>query len=378
MSEAHPAKLALPASPPAPIALPATSGGRPRRPATTGPSTAIPVDALNAETSPEALGAVVTPVRGFFVRSHFAVPSLRASTWILTLGGAVAHPRTWSLEELRALPRSRVVATLECAGNSRRRLPEVAPGELPWGDHAVGNAVWEGVSLSHLLREATPLPGANEVVFTGADQGPASRAVRRFARSLTGELAGREDVLVATEMNGAPLSADHGWPARLIVPGWYGMAWVKWLSSIHVRRARFKGYYQASRYVYRYRRDGQTVTEPVRRLRVKSLILSPSPGERLARSKSYVVTGKAWAGFGPVSRVEVDVGTGWRPAQLTPGDGSYAWTVWEYAWSPERRGPVLLRARATDAQGDTQPESPFVNDFQYGVNSVHSVPVVVS
>lgn len=350
-----------------------------RRPLRTanGPATPISVDALNAETSPAALGPAVTPVRGFFVRSHFPVPSVRASTWNLTLDGEVAHPREWSLAELRALPTSRVVATLECAGNSRRRLPVPAPGELPWGDHAVGTAIWEGVPLSLLLQEAQPLPGAVEIVFTGADQGPAHRGVRRFSRSLTGDLANGPDVLVATRMNGTPLSAEHGSPARLIVPGWYGMAWVKWLSSIHVRRARFRGYYQTSRYVYRYCRDGQVVTEPVTRIRVKSLIVSPTPGERLVRDRPHVISGRAWSGSGPVARVEVDVGTGWQAARVTPGDGSYDWSDWQYAWSPKRPGAVTLRVRATDAQGETQPEQPFANDFQYGINSVHSVQVVV-
>ncbi len=341
-----------------------------------GPASPVRIDALNAETAPAALRTAVTPARGFFVRSHFPAPLVRASSWTLAVTGEVARPRSWTLDELRTLPQSRLVATLECAGNSRKRLSRSVPGELPWGDHAVGTAVWKGVPLSALLEAAAPLPGAEEVVFTGADTGSAG-PVRRFSRSLTGDLSQNRDVLVATEMNDAPLSTDHGWPARLVVPGWYGMAWVKWLTRIQLQHSAFQGHYQASRYIYQYHRDGKVVREPVTRLRVKSLVLSPAPGERLAR-RPHVVSGRAWSGSGPIRKVEVNVGAGWTSAQLTPGNGPYDWSGWEYVWSPEQRGRATVRVRATDATGATQPAAPEENDFQYGINSVHSVQVTIA
>lgn len=352
------------------------SGGAASNPRTDAP---VPLDSLNAETSLTALQSDVTPARGFFVRSHFAPPALRASSWRLSVTGEVERARKWTLDELRLFPRVRVVATLECAGNSRQRFPNAVDGELRWGDRAVGTAVWEGVPLSLLLEEAGPRPEARQIVFTGADTGNSTAGPRRFSRSLSVDaLDGSGDILVATEMNGVPLPAVHGWPARLIVPGWYGMAWVKWLSTINLRTRAFGGYYQASRYVYAYHQNGKRFTKPVTRIRVKSLIISPRPGEHLPWGQPHVITGKAWSGSGPVTQVEVDTGSGWAPARLRPGNGSYDWSSWEFGWSPRRRGPVNLRVRATDAEGETQPEEPFLNDFQYGMNAVHSVGVVVS
>lgn len=339
----------------------------------------VRLNPLNAETSLAALQPAVTPTRGFFIRSHFPTPSLDASTWRLGVGGEVEKPRKWTLAELRDLPTTRVVATLECAGNSRSRLPNIAEGELRWGDRAIGAAVWEGVPLSVLLEESRPRQDAHQIVFTGAEKGSSNDPARRFSRGLSIDTMDRvADILIATEMNGEPLSPDHGWPARLIVPGWYGMAWVKWLSRIHLRKEAFRGYYQATRYVYAYQQNGERLTKPVTRIRVKSLIISPLPGDRLAWGRSHIISGKAWSGSGPVTRVEVDAGSGWMPASVRSGDGPYDWCSWEFAWSPERRGPVLLRVRATDAEGETQPEEPFLNEFQYGMNAVHSVEVIVS
>jgi len=251
----------------------------------------VPVDALNLETPRTALGPTVTPAGSFFVRSHFPVPELRVGAWKLAISGEVDRPRAWSLADLHDLPRKRVVATLECAGNGRKGFRRPAPGELRWGDHAVGTAVWEGVPLSVLLNEAGLRCEAHHLVFSGADYGdPGSRACR-FSRSLSLDLTGgRDDVLVATEMNGRSLPPEHGAPARLVVPGWYGMAWVKWLSTIVARRTPFRGYFQAARYVYRSRQGGRVVVEPVRRIRVKSLIIDPGGAEPLVRGRRYPIS----------------------------------------------------------------------------------------
>ncbi len=355
----------------------AVRGPRAPIPTPEGPLAPVRVDAGNAATSLAALGPARTPAEGLFVRSHFPTPAEPATPWRLEVGGAVAHPRRWSLEELEELPQARVAATLECAGNSRTRFARAADGELRWDDRAVGAALWEGVRLSTLLDHAAPRGPAREVVFSGADRGEVGGRRRAFARSLSVPEAARGTAVVALRMNGEPLRPEHGGPVRLVVPGWYGMAWVKWLTQIAVRRSPFRGYYQRSRYVYRRLQDGRAVSRPVTRLRVKSIIVTPTPGERIARAPRQVVHGRAWSGGSPVTRVDVDVGEGWRAAELVPGEGPYDWSDWSYSWSPARPGPTVVRARAADAQGEVQPESADDNDFQYGNNAIQSVPVVV-
>ncbi len=334
----------------------------------------------NAESARHVLRPMRTPTPGFFVRSHFPVPPTSASGWRLRVDGAVRRPSEWSLEELARLPRRRVVATLECAGNGRDAYPVPAPDELRWGQGAVGVAVWEGVPLSAVLDDAGLRPGACEVVFTGADRGTSGTPSRRarFARSLHLDLPnGIADVLVATGMNGAPLPPKHGFPARLVVPGWYGMAWVKWLESVTVRTTRFGGYFQTTKYVYESPGNGRDRTVPVDRLRVKSLVVSPAEGSRLPRGVTTSVVGKAWSGDGPIRRVEVDVGDGWLPARLGRPEGRYAWTPWSYRWTPTHRGPARIASRATDARGAVQPNEPPENVHQYGSNPVRQTGVFV-
>ncbi len=332
----------------------------------------------NAEAPLSALRLPRTPTDRFFVRSHFPTPSVPRSAWRLSVGGEVDRPRSWSLDELYQLPRRRIAATLECAGNGRTRYPQAAEGELRWGEHAVGSASWEGVPLATLLEASGVRRTARYLVFTGADHGAPTEQVQRFERSLSVELGEYDDALVATEMNGAPLSGEHGAPARLVVPGWYGMAWVKWLDRIEARAAEFHGPFQTSKYTYRFERDGRPVVEPVRRLRVKSLVTSPAPGERLVHGSAHRLAGKAWSGAAPVVKVEVDVGDGWRAASLTAGDGPYDWSSWELDWTPRTAGPAKIRARATDASGEVQPKALFENQYQYGCNSVQTVKIEVA
>jgi DMSO/TMAO reductase YedYZ molybdopterin-dependent catalytic subunit len=331
----------------------------------------------NAESPVSALRPRRTPTAAFFVRSHFPTPTA-TKRWRLTVDGGAGRPRSWNLRELRTLPQRRLAATLECAGNGRARHARPAPGELRWGEHAVGSAVWTGVPLTALLDEVELRPDARHLVFLGADRGDPAEPADRFERSLAADPRGLEDVLVATEMNGSPLSAEHGAPARLVVPGWYGMAWVKWLCRVEARRDPFRGHFQATKYLYRSVRDGVPAVEPVERVRVKSLLVAPVPGERLARGSSYCLAGKAWSGAAPIAKVEVDTGDGWSAARLRPGDGRYDWSSWEFDWVPQRAGPVTIRGRATDGLGQVQPEAPLENEYQYGTNSVQSVAVDVA
>jgi DMSO/TMAO reductase YedYZ molybdopterin-dependent catalytic subunit len=316
----------------------------------------------------------------FFTRSHFPIPPVDPRTWRLTLAGDMRWPGRFGLTELDRRPQRSVVAVLECAGNSRRRFGRVADGEVPWGDGAVSVAEWTGVPLREILRDAGVHASAREIVFEGADAGGGGvdRPNVRFARSLPVDVAlGSPDILIATAMNGAPLDPDHGAPARLLVPGWYGMASVKWLVRIEAIDHPFSGPFQTERYVYRRSDLPGAPTTPVSRLRVKSLIVSPREAEQVPLGTPAVIRGRAWSGSEVVAQVDVDVGDGWQPARLAPGAAPHEWVAWSKVWTPRTLGPAEIAVRATDGAGYTQPDAPEPNDFQYGFNAIHRVRVDV-
>ncbi|ADO76137.1 Sulfite oxidase [Stigmatella aurantiaca DW4/3-1] len=319
---------------------------------------------FNAETPPEALAAARTPTPSFFVRSNSAEPELSLATHRVTVEGAVEHPFTLKVAELARGPLRSLPVTLECAGNGRTSMTPLPEGE-PWQQGALGTAVWSGVPLAEVLQRARLKPGALEVLVEGAD-GDASK---RFARALPLAKALHPDTLLALEMNGAPLTRAHGAPMRLLVPGWYGMASVKWVTRLEVRTQPFEGYYQRERYIYD-RGDGQAI-EPVTRMQVKSLITSPAEGTRVAPGR-VVVQGMAWSGERRVVRVEVavDGGDHWRAATLLETPRPSAWVRWAFTWEGAKAGRHTLRARATDEAGETQPERAPWNRLGYGNNAV--------
>jgi DMSO/TMAO reductase YedYZ molybdopterin-dependent catalytic subunit len=204
-------------------------------------------ESLNCETRPADLGGPVTPTARFFRRSHFPIPALDRSAWRLAVGGLVHRPLRLSLPELTALPAQTMAVTLECAGNGRARFRPPTPG-VQWGEGAVGTAEWTGVRLTDVLDRAGVRPGAREIIFSGADQGPVDDAPGqiRFERSLTVRDALESGALLAYAMNGQPLPVRHGYPLRLVVPGWYGAASVKWLTDIRAAAGRFDGYFQTN------------------------------------------------------------------------------------------------------------------------------------
>lgn len=270
--------------------------------------------------------------------------------------------------------------TLECAGNGRAGFGRAAPGELSWGPGAVSTATWEGVPLRWILRRAGPTPGAREVLITGfdGDAGAPVESGRIFARSLPIDRAMTDpDLLIATRMNGVRLPRSHGGPVRLVVPGWYAMASVKWVRRITVLTTPFRGYFQTSKYVYERGNRGRRASSPVSEVRVKSILTNPSPGARLPIGRPVRLRGKAWSGRGPVVRVEVDVGAGWQAAALSRGTGRHEWSQWDFSWRPEKVGRIEVRIRATDASGASQPQRPFANRFQYGYNAVEAVRMSV-
>jgi DMSO/TMAO reductase YedYZ molybdopterin-dependent catalytic subunit len=330
----------------------------------------------------EALRHDVTPAGLHYLLIHFDVPYVPGEAWTLAVGGAVERPFSIDLAEIRRLPARTLRVTLECAGNGRGLL---SPRRLsqPWHHEAVGTAEWTGTPLRHLLERARLATGTRDVVFFGADRGFDAGVEHDYGRSLAPAMALEDDVLVVWAMNGAPLLPQHGYPLRLIVPGWYGMASVKWLDRIEVWDRPFDGFQQVGTYIYK--RDGDDRGEPVTTIRVKSLMVPPGLADwytrrRIVERGAVPIHGRAWSGAGrPVARVEVAVDGRWAPAELAPaagGERRYAWQAWSYLWQAEA-GEHELACRAVDADGDTQPLEPRWDSGGFGNNAVQRVPVTV-
>jgi DMSO/TMAO reductase YedYZ molybdopterin-dependent catalytic subunit len=331
---------------------------------------------LNCETSiPALIGGMVTPNAHFYVRNHFQIPALEASSWRLQVGGLVERPLALTLRELTNMRSETVVVTLECAGNGRYLLDPPVDGEK-WRLGAVSTAEWTGVPLVEVLDRAGIKPDATELVFRGADRGSVDgHGTIAFERSLPIDTARGSQALLAYAMNGESLPIQHGHLVRLIVPGWYGVASVKWLTAIDAVAEPFEGYFQADKYWYEIERAGQTIRDPVTLQRVRALITEPAAGEALPRG-DLTVRGVAWSGAAPIARVEVSVGDGpWQDARLVGDRHRNSWQWWELITRVERTGPTNIRARATDLAGRTQPEKPEWNRYGYGNNSIEELTV---
>jgi DMSO/TMAO reductase YedYZ molybdopterin-dependent catalytic subunit len=319
-------------------------------------------DPLNCEVAlPRLILGAVTPNDRFYIRSHFPVPATDPERWHLRVHGLVKTPLELSLRQIRRMPSQKRVVTLECAGNGRSFFDPPIEGEQ-WALGAVSTAEWKGVSLSAVLRRAGLPAGATHLVFRGAD-GP-------FERGLSLADARHAHVLLAYAMNGKPLPAHHGNPLRVIVPGWYGVASVKWLTEIEVTGGHFEGYFQTERYIY-------GSSEAVTQMRVRSLITTPVDHATVGAGK-LVVRGLAWSGWGRVARVELAVDGGpWRRARLF-GSSAHAWRRWEQTVQVGRSSQTVIRSRATDASGATQPDQAAWNPLGYGNNSIQLVTIAVS
>ncbi len=328
----------------------------------------------------EALRYELTPVGLHYLLVHYDIPAVDPATWRLQVGGLVATPLELSLDDLRRHDPVTVAVTMECAGNGRARL-HPRPVSQPWLYEAVGTAEWTGVPLTAVLSDAGVDDRAIEVVFTGADRGHEGGVEQRYQRSLRLDQALAEETLLAYELNGQPLPPQHGAPLRLVVPGWYGMTNVKWLTDIDAVDTPFDGYQQAT--AYRWRTDPEEAGEPLRHMAVRSLMVPPGIPDFLTRRRRVTpgaceLFGRAWSGTAPIIRVElsVDDGVTWHDADLEASVGRFAWTGWRRTWQAEP-GEHVLCCRATDADGRTQPlEHPW-NLGGYAVNTVHRVPVTV-
>jgi DMSO/TMAO reductase YedYZ molybdopterin-dependent catalytic subunit len=353
---------------------------RPPPPPTEGPLTPeeLQLAARNRGMPLEALRYDITPTGLHYLLTHFDIPAIDLQSWRLGVVGNVAHPLRLTFDEIRSLPRVTLPVTLECAGNGRARLSP-RPISQPWLNEAIGTAEWTGTPLAGLLARADLRPGTVELVFTGADHGIEKGNEHDYARSLRVADAMLPEVMLAYEMNGRPLEPQHGFPLRLLVPGWYGMTSVKWLTSIEAVTEPFAGYQQGVAYHFRSGPDDPGT--PVERIRPRALLLPPGFPDYLTRSRIVerglcTIEGRAWAGSTPIVRVEFGIDDTWRNATLGEPLGPFAWRRWSYAWEATE-GDHLLSCRATDAEGNAQPTEQPWNWQGMGNNLVQMVPVTV-
>ena len=337
---------------------------------------------VDLETPVEYFNTWLTPVPHFFVRNHMHEPSeLNADEWRLSIGGEVEKPFTLTLSDLSKFESHSVVNTLECAGNGRSLHRPQVPG-IQWGKGAVSTGRFSGARLGDVLQRAGVKPAGKHLMFRGLDEVPGK--VPPFIRSIPIEKALDADTLVATHMNGAPLTKHHGLPARALVPGWIGAASCKWLTEIKVLESEFVGNFMSPAYRFPNQpgKPGDAVkpedTHPLTALSVKSVISGPRDGESLKAGR-VAVHGAAWAGEADIVKVEVstDGGASWNPAALGHDQAHYAWRLWSYEWKV-RSGDYTVLSRATDSQGRTQPSDPVWNPSGYLYNAADQVRIHVA
>jgi DMSO/TMAO reductase YedYZ molybdopterin-dependent catalytic subunit len=297
----------------------------------------------------------ITPKDKFFAIGHYNWPEIDPNSWKLTISGLVENPRTLTLADLKARPRKETAFTIECSGNNG----------LPFFTSAIGNAKWAGAQLSEILDAAKPTSDAIEVVFFGTDQGdevlragtPGEFKFKgTFARSMSIEDAMNPANMLCYEMNGEPLPARHGAPVRLIVPGWFGIANVKWLSRIEVRDRRFMNRFMGRDYVTVRETKSDNNDVEITETSVGRQLLKSAPARVTATGDRYQIEGMAW-GPNPIRSVEVQIDNDpWQPATLAEHDESpFAWQFWTYDWKDPARGKHAVTSRATDMKGNVQP-----------------------
>jgi len=321
----------------------------------------------------------ITPIDRFFVRCHTYTPTVSLAEWNLKVDGKVDRPITLNVADLKKLPRVEMVSVLECAGNGRSFYePHVAGTQ--WAFGSVGNGRWTGVRLRDVLQKAGIQGAAKEVLFAGADV-PLGK-MSDFQRSIPTAKALHPDTLLAYEMNGQTLPVEHGFPLRVISPGWASDSWVKWLQHIEVLDHEFDGFWMKSAYRHPPRpvAPGTAVSPadmvPVTDLNVKSVIATPAAW---AKPGPVRVQGTAWSNASPVAQVDVstDGGKTWKPARLGGRATQYGWRLWQIDWKPVE-GEYQLISRATNMSGQTQPLVEEWNPSGYLWNVAQPVSVTVS
>lgn len=320
----------------------------------------------------------LTPNEAFFVRWHLAgIPTqVDLDTWRLRIQGRVARPLQWSLDELRALPATTLVAVNQCSGNARRFFAPRVPGGQ-WGNGAMGNARWTGVRLGDLLQRAGLAADAVAITCRGLDEPPLP-TVPPFVKSLSRAQALHPDTLVAYAMNGAPLPFLNGFPVRLVVPGWYATYWVKSLTYIEALRQPFEGFWMTKAYrvpnnALGNERPDQPApqTVPIGQFVVRSIFVKPAGVVPARVGQPLGLEGVAFDRGSGILRVDLspDEGRSWQPTQLGPDLGGYSFRRWRATMTPSRPENVTWRVRATSRSGEVQPLEPNWNGggFMYGV-----------
>jgi sulfane dehydrogenase subunit SoxC len=328
----------------------------------------------------ESLRWDITPPGLHYLLIHYDIPAIDPSSFQLVVDGLVDTPLSLDLKAIKSRPQVSSVVTLECAGNGRAQLLP-RPVSQPWLVEAVGTARWTGTPLAGLLQEAGIADRAVDVVFTGADHGIERGWEQDYQRALPVPEAMSENVMLAYEMNGAPLPPQHGAPLRLIVPGWYGMAHVKWLRRITVVPEKFDGFQMRA---YRLRDSADEPGVPLTRIEPRALLVPPGfpdfmSRRRVVRSGVVKLEGRAWSGWASISMVQVslDGGDTWEVADLESALDYHGWAHWTWTWQAEP-GSYLLCARATDASGRTQPLGQRWSRGGFANNTIQTVPVAVT
>jgi DMSO/TMAO reductase YedYZ molybdopterin-dependent catalytic subunit len=296
----------------------------------------------------EALDSWITPNDKFFGIAHYGWPEIDASTWQLEISGLVQYPMTLTLDDLKAWPRQEVPFTVECSGNHG----------FDWFTGGIGNARWAGTALAPLLQEAGVLDDGREVAFYGTDVGEETvreqKITQHFARSMSLEDALSPYNLLCYEMNGEPLPQPHGFPLRLIAPGWYGVANVKWLQRIEVRSSRLMNRFMGRDYVT-LRKEEVNGEEVWSESSVGRSLLKSAPARVVRSGDAYRIEGAAWGQ--PIGKVEVQIDDSpWQAAKLdTANVRRFSWRFWSLDWPDVEPGEHTITARAIDKEGNVQP-----------------------
>ena len=340
----------------------------------------------NLETPTKYFVHDLTPNDAFFVRWHLALLPLATdpATWRLRVDGHIDAPQSLSLDDLRRMEPVELVAVNQCSGNSRSLFEPRVPG-VQWRNGAVGNARWKGVRLRDVIAASRPKAGAVDVSFHGMDRAPLP-SVAEYEKSLPFDVATAGDVLLAYEMNGAPLPLLNGFPLRVVAPGLYSTYWVKALDRLSVHAAPYDGYWVKK--AYRVPQGGVSETPdalakdtvPIGKMKVRSLLVSPEEGAKVQVGKPVELEGIAWDGGTGIARVEVsfDDGATWVDARLDAELGKHSFRRFRATWTPKDAGPRLVMVRATNGAGEKQPDAPGWSRSGYLRNVVERVTVTVS
>jgi sulfite oxidase len=317
-----------------------------------------------------------------YVRSHLHTPKTDLNSWNLVVEGEVTQPLKLTMSDIRSFGETERIVTLECSGNGRVYSDPPVPG-LQWEKGAVGTARWTGIPLREVLNKAGVKPAGRHAIMNGADE--PLRAVPDFVRSIPIEKAMQPDTILAYKMNGEDIPVDHGFPVRLIVPGWEAAASTKWINNIRISETEADGFFFKTAYRIPNRSvvPGSTVDPkdmiPYTTLDVKSIFTYPLEGATIRTGSSAELRGFAWAGEADITRVDVstDFGRTWTEASLDSEKAKYAWRRFRYVWTPGRRGSFVVMSRATDSQGRTQPVVASWNPAGYIYNVIDKVRINV-